>query len=340
MRARWVAPLILGGMACAQNSGPSVLHIFEGPTMGTYFSVKVVTNELDDGRIATIQASIENALANVDEKMSTYRSESELSRFNNSQTTEPFSLSAETVEVFQHALDISELTDGAFDVTVGPLVEAWGFGPLGEPSVFPSEHDIARLQGQVGYAQLKLDVATSTVTKSNSMLRSDLSALAKGYAVDQVTELLDAEGFDSFLVEVGGEVRTMGQNERGNVWRVGIERPGSGSVEVHRLVALHNLSLATSGDYRNYYELDGQRLSHTIDPRTGRPVSHGLTSVSVIEPLCVRADAIATALGVLGPDHGFSLAVEQGWAALFIERGKDGELHERETPAFAALTLE
>ena len=327
-------------MACTPNSGPSVLHIFEGPTMGTHFSVKVVNNELNDGRVATIQSLIENALANVDEKMSTYRSESELSRFNNSQTTAPFLLSAETVEVFQHALDISELTDGAFDVTVGPLVEAWGFGPLGEPSAFPSDQDIARLQDQVGYTQLKVDVAASTVSKSNSMLRADLSALAKGYAVDQVTELLDAEGFDSFLVEVGGEVRTMGHSERGDVWRVGIERPGSGSVEVHRLVALQNLSLATSGDYRNYYELDGQRLSHTIDPRTGRPVSHGLTSVSVVEALCVRADAIATALGVLGPDHGFSLAIEQGWAALLIERGKDGELHERETPAFAALTLE
>jgi thiamine biosynthesis lipoprotein len=308
--------------------------------MGTHFSVKVVNNELNDGRVATIQSLIENALANVDEKMSTYRSESELSRFNNSQTTAPFLLSAETVEVFQHALDISELTAGAFDVTVGPLVEAWGFGPLGEPSAFPSDQDIARLQDQVGYTQLKVDVAASTVSKSNSMLRADLSALAKGYAVDQVTELLDAEGFDSFLVEVGGEVRTMGHSERGDVWRVGIERPGSGSVEVHRLVALQNLSLATSGDYRNYYELDGQRLSHTIDPRTGRPVSHGLTSVSVVEALCVRADAIATALGVLGPDHGFSLAIEQGWAALLIERGKDGELHERETPAFAALTLE
>lgn len=327
-------------MACTPNSGPSVLHIFEGPTMGTHFSVKVVNNELNDGRVATIQSLIENALANVDEKMSTYRSESELSRFNNSQTTAPFLLSAETVEVFQHALDISELTAGAFDVTVGPLVEAWGFGPLGEPSAFPSDQDIARLQDQVGYTQLKVDVAASTVSKSNSMLRADLSALAKGYAVDQVTELLDAEGFDSFLVEVGGEVRTMGHSERGDVWRVGIERPGSGSVEVHRLVALQNLSLATSGDYRNYYELDGQRLSHTIDPRTGRPVSHGLTSVSVVEALCVRADAIATALGVLGPDHGFSLAIEQGWAALLIERGKDGELHERETPAFAALTLE
>ena len=340
MRARWAAPLILGGMACAPNSGPSALHIFEGPTMGTHFSVKVVANELDDGQLATIQALIENALANVDEKMSTYRSESELSRFNNSQTTEPFSLSAETVEVFQHALDISELTEGAFDVTVGPLVEAWGFGPLGEPSAFPSEHEIARLQAQVGYSQLKVDVASSTVSKSNPMLLSDLSALAKGYAVDQVSELLEAEGFDSFLIEVGGEVRTMGHSERGDVWRVGIERPGLGSVEVHRLVYLHNLSLATSGDYRNYYELDGQRVSHTIDPRTGRPVSHGLTSVSVIEPLCVRADAIATALGVLGLDHGFSLALEQGWAALLIERGEDGKLRERETPAFAALTLE
>ena len=164
--------------------------------------------------------------------------------------------------------------------------------------------------------------------------RVDRSALAKGFAVDQVGELLEREGFANHLVEVGGEVRAAGRNARGEAWRVGIERPSPGPPAVYRTVALSGHALATSGDYRNTYLLDGQRVSHTIDPRTGRPVTHALASVSVIDPLCVRADAIATALMVLGPDDGFALATEQDWPALFLVRLPDGALEERATPAW------
>ena len=308
--------------------------------MGTTFAVRVVSDALSDRRVASLRAVIEDALGDIDQKMSTYRLDSELTRFNSARSTDPFPVSTETLAVFQHALEISELTGGAFDVTVGPMVDAWGFGPSGQPAAFPTDADIERLQEHVGYQQLEIDLVASTVRKSDPMLSSDLSALAKGYAVDRVVELLRAEGLESLLVEVGGEVRTMGRSERGDAWRVGIERPVAGPPTVHRLVRLSDRALATSGDYRNYYEVGGRRISHTIDPRTGRPVTHDLASVSVIAPLCVRADAIATALEVLGPDEGFAMALAQGWAALLVGRREDGTLYERETQAFTAHTDE
>ena len=326
--------------ACAPSADRPAVHLIEGSTMGTTFAVRVVAAGPGDGRIDALREAVEQTLARVDERMSTWRPESELSRFNRLHSTEPFPVSADTLAVFRHAQDLSALTGGAFDVTVAPLVDAWGFGPAGRPAAFPDAAEIERLRARVGYRQLHVDEAASTLRKRNPLLTADLSALAKGYAVDQVADLLRRERFESFLVEVGGEVRTRGRSERGDAWRVGIQRPGPGPPAVERLLGLVNLALATSGDYRNYYEADGRRLSHTIDPRTGRPVTHRLASASVVDPLCVRADALATALAVLGPEDGFALAAGQGWAALLIGRRADGTFYERETPAFASLTGE
>ena len=337
-RAPALLPVLLCAGACLPAGDRPAVHVFEGPTMGTTFAVRVVADDLGDARVATLRTTIEQTLAGIDERMSTYRPESEVSRFNRAHTTDPFRVSADTLAVLRHALEISELTDGAFDVTVGPLVDAWGFGPAGEPSALPTERDIERLRRRVGFRQLRIEPATSSLRKLVPQLSCDLSALAKGYAVDRVAERLRAEGLGSYLVEVGGEVRAGGLSPRGDAWRVGIERPGPGPPAVQRLVRLRDRALATSGDYRNYYEVAGRRVSHTIDPRSGRPVDHGLASVSVVDPLCVRADAIATALGVLGPDAGYELAVAQGWAALLIVRRDDGTLRERETPAFTALS--
>lgn len=336
--ARPAALLALGLGACAPAADRSPLRVLEGPTMGTTFSVKIVAPDAGDERVAAVRTAVERTLADVDERMSTYRPDSEISRFNAARTTEPFPVSADTLAVFRHALDVSAATNGAFDVTVGPLVDAWGFGPRGPPAALPADAAIARLRRRVGYRRLRIDAAASTVRKLTPDLSVDLSALAKGYAVDKVAELLRAERFDSYLIEVGGEVRAAGRSARGDAWRVGIERPAPGLPAVHRRIPLRGRALATSGDYRNYHELAGRRVSHTIDPRTGRPVAHGLASASVIASSCVRADAVATALSVLGPDEGFELAVERGWAALLIGRKDDGTLYERETPAFTALT--
>ena len=309
-------------------------YSYRGDTMGTTYEVTVVADPEYDVRFPFLHSRIALTLGRIDEAMSTWQPESELSRFNRSATTDPFPASPDTVAVFQHALTVSALTGGAFDITVGPLVDAWGFGPPGQPPAAPIDAELARLRERVGWQQLEVDESAPAIRKHAPEVSADLSALAKGYAVDQVAELLEREGFSNHLVEVGGELRAAGQNTNGEAWRVGIERPTAGPPTVYRTVTLTSHALATSGDYRNTYLLDGQRVSHTIDPRTGRPVTHALASVSVIDPLCVRADALATGLMVLGPDDGFALAAEQGWPALFLVHRPDGTLEELASPAW------
>ena len=268
--------------------------------------------------------------------MSHYRPDSELSRFNRAATTEPQPLSGETLGVVADALAVSRASGGAFDVTVGPLVDAWGFGPPGRAPAAPDEATLAALRARVGADLLEVDLAASTLRKRRANVIVDLSAIAKGYAVDAVASLLAEHGFGDYLVEIGGELRAGGTNERGEPWRVAIERPAPGFATAQRIMPLTDAALATSGDYRNFYDLDGARVSHTIDPRTGRPVTHGLRAVSVIADRCILADARSTALNVLGPEDGYDLAAAQGWAALFVADDGTGRLVERETPAFAA----
>ena len=335
--SRLAALLLVGAAACAPAADAPAPHVIEGATMGTTFAVRVVGDELGERRVAALQVAVEGLLERIDGRLSTWRPDSELSRFNRLESLEPFAVSADMVTVLRHAREVSARTAGAFDVTVAPLVDAWGFGPAGRPPAFPDGAEVEALRARVDYRLLDIDAAASTIRKRHPLLAVDLSALAKGYAVDQVAELLRAERIESFLVEIGGELRARGRSARGDPWRVGIERPAPGPPAVAQQFGLRDLALATSGDYRNYYEVDGRRLSHTIDPRTGRPVTHGLASASVLDPLCVRADALATALEVLGPEEGFARAVEHGWAALLVERRPDGTLRERETPAFAAL---
>ena len=304
--------------------------------MGATFSVTVVGETLSADSAERLRAAIDDLLASLDAMMSTYDSGSEVSRFNALTSSDWFPVSAETATVFLRSKEISEVTGGAFDVTVGPLVDAWGFGPAGPQPTPPSDADIARLLMTVGFAQIEVDEATPAIRKTHVSVRSDLSAVAKGYAVDRVADLLDGGGYDAYLIEIGGEIRTRGRRAGGQPWRVGIEQPVDGPSSLQRVIELSDAALATSGDYRNYIERDGVRISHTIDPRTGRPVTHALASVSVIDALCVRADALATALEVLGPDEAYALASEHGWAALLIIRDHAGTYREQSTPAFLA----
>ena len=323
--------------ACAPTDTAPALHVFDGATMGTTFTVRIVTAETwDQPRRRRVGEGIQTALDDIEAKMSHYRPSSELSRFNQTRTTAPFPLSPETFDVVRHAYELSELTGGALDVTVGPLVNAWGFGPV-EPEVLPPDAALlARLRDHTGYTKLELDPAAQTVRKTDPELECDLSAVAKGYGVDAVAAALRGEGLTRFMVEVGGEIVTVGFNHQGGPWRIAVERPVmEGGVQ--RVVPLSGHAMATSGDYRNLREVEGRLLSHTIDPRTGRPVAHRLASVTVIADLCVVADGLATALEVLGPDDGYALAVERGWAALFLVRDDTGAISERATPAFEAV---
>ena len=315
--------------------------------MGTTFTVTVVSGEEAAGAGALafgggvrqedeLRAAVQRRLDAIEGRMSHYRPESEVSRFNAARTTEPRPMSRETLGVVAEALAVSRVSGGAFDVTVGPLVDAWGFGSGGRARAAPDEATLSELRARVGSDLLELDLAAATLRKGRRDVVVDLSAIAKGYAVDAVGTLLDEVGFRDHLVEIGGELRGAGTNEEGAPWRVAVERPVPGVPAAQRIVPLTDAALATSGDYRNFYDLDGVRVSHTIDPRTGHPVTHRLLSVSVIAERCSLADARSTALNVLGPEAGYALAVAQGWAALFVTDDGAGRLVERETPAFTA----
>lgn len=308
-------------------------HLFAGPAMGSQYAVKVV-GALDEEARAAAAEAIEKALDTVNTKMSTYRPDSELSRFNAHADTTPFPISRETEAVFRIAQQVSAESGGAFDVTVGPLVDAWGFGPA-RPEAPPSDDEIAALLERVGHEQLEL--SEGAIAKRHPEAACDLSGVAKGYAADLVAEALAALGHRNFLVEVGGEIRASGVNARGGPWRIAIEQPDPSRRAIQRVVPLRDLAMATSGDYRNFYERDGKRYSHTIDPRTGRPVDHHLASATVVHEGCGWADAYATALMALGPEEGRAFAEAQGLAALLLVYDEAGGVEEWMSPAFAEL---
>ncbi len=322
-----VAGLALLLAACQQE--PSLVRL-SGATMGTTWHVSVA-RPVPEAEVSVLRNTIESELARINRLMSTWEPESELSRFNRARPGVAFPLSPETVEVLQLAHRVSEASEGGFDVTVGPLVNLWGFGPDMRPDEVPSEAQLADTFARVGYRKLRIG-PDHAVREAD--LYVDLSAVAKGYAVDRVADRLLARGFTDFLVEVGGELRAAGRKQDGSAWRIGIEVPDLAGRSAQRVVRLSDIGVATSGDYRNYFEADGRRYSHTIDPQTGRPITHRLASVTVLDPSAARADAWATALMVLGPEKGLRIANEQELAAFFIIRADDG-FTERHTAPFA-----
>ncbi len=330
---------ILSGITGCGKAEPRLVT-FSGETQGTTFSIKVVGKDTSDERTAALQTAIEARLDRVDRAMSTYRPDSELSRFNASASTEPTKVDPDLVTVLQMAHEVSEASDGAFDVTVGPLVQAWGFGPGHETRPEPTETEIAVLRERIGYHHLETDLTQGTIRKRRPDLVCDVNAIAQGFTVDKLCEDIEALGWLDYMVEVGGEVRARGNNADGVPWRIGIERPISGSRELAHIVALSGLGLATSGDYRQYREQNGMRISHTIDPRAGRPIAHTLASVSVLHQSCAMADAYATALMVLGPDAAQAVASKQGLAAMFVAHMATGEFLETMTPAFRRAVVE
>jgi thiamine biosynthesis lipoprotein len=276
--------------------------------------------------------------------MSAFRADSELSAFNRQPLHKAMPLSSELYAVFAAAQEVSRVSDGAFDVTVAPLVDTWGFGPPQGVTARRSVPSLARVQQQqpsVGYRALQLDPARRSATKQRDGLRADLGGIAKGYGVDVAARALEASGIENYMVEAGGEVRVRGRHDDGRPWRIGIEKPDAWPPRAHFVVPFADAyrfpAMATSGDYRNYFEQDGRRYSHEIDPTSGFPIDHRLCSVTVVAADCMQADALATALIVLGPERARALAQAQRLAAYFIEREADGGLRDRMTPAFAAL---
>lgn len=315
--------MILVALALAGcDRAPRELAI-SGPTMGTTYSIKVASppDSLDAHGLRTVA---EEVLARIDLCMSGYRADSEISRFNASPSTDWYEVSSDLATVVDYALEVSRESGGAFDITVGPLVAAWGFGAAGEPIELPDASRLTELKTRVGYEKLQARRHPPALRKADAALTIDLNAIAPGYAVDLMAERLSALHLEHFLIDIGGEVRARGRNARGEPWRIAVERPIDAEPEPYAILQLDDAAVTTSGEYRHYYDRDGHRYSHTIDPRTGRPVAHNLASVVVIGPSSMYTDAWATAFNVLGTEAGGELARRRAMPVMFIDAVEAG----------------
>ena len=329
----WTTTLLVALASCAQEPREIVLT---GPTMGTTWNLKVVPGPASAGP-EEVRQLVSDALGEVDAAMSTYRPDSAVSRFNASTSTDWIAVPPPLAALVTESLRIGEASGGAFDITVSPLVKLWGFGGGARRTEPPTEAEIAEARARTGQEHLAARLDPPALRKDLPGLAIDLDGIAPGYAVDLVAGRLEAAGIDRYMIEIGGEVRVRGRNADGQAWRIGIERPEAGTRTVARVLHLDAGAISTSGDYRDYFEYARVRYSHTIDPRSGSPVRHGLASVTVIRPTATEADALATALAVLGPSEGYELAERMGWAAYFVEHTPDGT-QPRETRAFPPAT--
>jgi len=331
----WRAAICLAALLLCACSDRLPEYELAGASMGTSFSVKLVAPDSAIDR-DQLQQKIRHALQQIEHRMSTYIADSEISHFNNSDSTAWSKVSAELCGIVESAIVISRLTDGAFDITVGPLVNLWGFGPDGAITEPPTGAEINLARQRVGFRKLDTDCAVPAIRKLQPDVYVDLSAYAKGYAVDQLAELLDAAGLTDYVVEIGGELRVRGHNASKNDWVIAVEKPLQYERDVQTVVHLSDSAVATSGDYRNNFEYRGNRYSHTIDPHAGRPATHEIAAVTVVHDTAAFADAIATALLVMGLDRGLEFAERESIAAYFLLRTNTG-VEEHMTSMFSVL---
>ncbi len=324
--------LVLGLYACEQQPAHQQSVILSGITMGTTYTVKIHAPKTKTDQ-ATISIEINRLLDEINFQMSTYMETSTLSLFNQSSTQEWVEIPFNLYTVIEEALRINKLSHRAFDITIGPVVNLWGFGPIARSSTIPDESTIKEALDKVGSEYIHLRKQPHAIKKDKPNLYIDLSAIAKGYAVDVIADYLDELSINNYMVEIGGEIKTKGINPENKIWHIGIEKPLDDQRSVQTVITLNNTSMATSGDYRNYFVENGIRYSHTINPSTGKPITHKLASVTVLHPSAITADAMATALLVLGPERGFDLALNENLAALFIVREND-DFIEIMTPKF------
>lgn len=312
------AVLLLAG--CDERTREAIQ--LSGPAQGTSYNITLVAGEQPvDG--AGLQQRIEQRLAEIDKSLSNYRDDSEVELLNRAPAGEWIEISTDLYNVLLLSMEISWLSNGAFDVTVAPLVRLWGFGNAEPRNAPPSAVEIEAARANVGFQHIELDLAASRVRKTGDVA-IDLAGVAQGYSVDELAKILDAAGVADYLVELGGELRVKGLSPRNTPWRVAIEQPTAVPGSVQQALLLKDGAVSTSGDYREYFEKDGVRYSHTLDAATGRPIEHKLASVTVVHPECGYADALSTAIMVLGPERGMQLAEQQGLAVYLIVRGEQG----------------
>ncbi|MDE0838367.1 MAG: FAD:protein FMN transferase [Kiritimatiellae bacterium] len=311
---------------------------FGGETMGTYYTVKIADSRMSKRRLRALHANTQKLLQEINADLSTYDPASVISRFNSNTNTTPQLVTESLVTVTRHALKLSRETGGAFDPTVRPLVDLWGFYNKQDQPI-PAQADIDSARRSVG-AHLIQTTGNDALTKSKSTASLDLSASAKGYGVDRILQMLVSADCANVYVDIGGEIRTRGKSPGGSAWRIAIETPVPGTAlgESHYLtITVEDRAIASSGDYRNFFQADGKRYSHIIDPRTGYPISNTVAAVSVLAPDCMHADTLATALMVMQPDAGLALIAQHtNTEALIIMRDASGQFQDLRSPNFNA----
>lgn len=335
LRALFVLCFALFLSAC--QAPPQQIHLLNGATMGTTWSVKVVNLPVGV-TLPQLRTDIELLLESINRQMNTYQPESDISRFNQAPAGTWQVLPADFWRVASYALELARDTGGAFDPTVGPLVNVWGFGPDPKHNHPPEEALLVAAQARVGWDKTPLRQEDQALYQPGEVYL-DLSAIAKGYAVDKVADLLVGRGVENLLVEIGGELRGQGSKPNGQPWQVAVEKPLPGVREVAQVISLQDMAIATSGDYRNYIQEGEQRFSHIIDPRTGHPAQHKVVSVTVLHERCADADALATALTVMGAEEGLPWAEQRKLAILFMVQTDSG-VEQQMTTAFRRLTAE
>jgi thiamine biosynthesis lipoprotein len=306
--------------------------LLQGKTMGTTFTVKVFVPE-SEVRSLNLFSDVKDLLAEINQSMSTYIDDSEISQFNRLEASTVFPLSADFRTVMTESIRLAQSTK-TLDVTMGPLIDLWGFGPDKQPTKVPTAEQLESIKDKMGVD--KLSLSNAGLTKSIQELELSFSAIAKGFGVDKVAELLEINGYTNYMVEIGGELRLSGTKPNGALWRIAIEQPDPSLFQraVHKELKLGTISVATSGDYRIFYELEGETYAHIISPETGKPIKQDLVSVTVLHPSSMTADALATALTVMGTEKAKVYAEENDIAVYLISKTTEG-LKSYSSPQFA-----
>ncbi|HHX33975.1 MAG TPA: FAD:protein FMN transferase [Gammaproteobacteria bacterium] len=313
-----VSMLVVTLSGCESNA--ERIEVLSGPTMGSTYTVKYVSSSSTPAADA-VGVELQRILDEVDRQMSTYRLDSDIARFNQAPANTCMNMPQPVLDLVQYGYELAQISDGAFDLTLGPLLDVWGFGPQSRAKSVPSAEDIAAAKAQTGYQHVR--VVEGQLCK-DAAVQIDLNSIAAGYTVDRISQRFVELKIDSYMIEVTGELIAAGRKPDGSPWRIALEQPlGDGQRVIQRILELDGYGVNTSGDYRNYFEENGVRFSHTLDPKVGAPISHRLASVTVIDRSTLHADGLGTLLLVLGPDRGLAFAEEHKIAAFFVMRDDD-----------------
>lgn len=319
MLGRLLGLVMLAGMLPGCGNGDS-MESFGGPTMGSTYSIKYVRHAgLADS--TQVRSEVEGILGEVDRQMSTYRNDSDIERFNALPADSCQTMPASILELVRVGEQLSQQSEGSYDLTVEPLMNLWGFGPQGREEKVPSAAALAEIMQRVGYHHLRID---GDQLCKDAAVEVDFDSIAAGYAVDTIAARLEAMGIHDYLAEATGELKASGNKLDGSPWRIALEEPRDDQQVAERVISIDGYGVSTSGDYRNYFLQDGRRYSHTFDARSGAPVLHNLASVTVIHPSTLMADGLSTLLLILGPERAWDYAEKHDIGAFFVIRADTG----------------